>query len=57
MRGNFGANFLTDMLDFIVMQTSRVNREKGYWYHSALKYQNAYFKLDNYDGFFWLDIQ
>ena len=57
MRGNFGANFLTGMLDFIVMQTSRVNREKGYWYHSALKYQNAYFKLDNYDGFFWLDIQ
>ena len=37
MRGNFGLklkkiarNFLTDMLDLIVMLMSRVNRAKGY---------------------------
>ena len=36
MRGNFGLklqksqNYLAYMLDFIVMQMSKVNREKGY---------------------------
>ena len=36
MRGNFGLNYkiarncLTYMLDFIVIQMSRVNRENGY---------------------------